>query len=357
MSNILTFINVTNEKNLLALFITILIIWSIAILTLIKARSLRKDERAVISEYDPPKGTSPVFARFLMVSGKMGGMSGEVSQTGSQLLTLINLFEDGLLKKLVMIDESTVDYEIHENYMNLPCAEEEKMFLARLGKNIGMSGRLQENQNPKNTTTNGFENLNSLWGNFWYDDLTKLALSRGYMKKESKGALILSIFAVSITFGVFVSIFLFFIPIIGPFIGIIPLIPVIAIFGISYGIATGILSVFDISWITHDLTSFVVITFGGISWFIWFLIFGQSMSKINRALTPAGLEVVRQLNGYKMYLATVDKDRISFTFNRESDLSRNRTSFSWLGVFGMLKDIHWDQWYKIAELGQSKAPN
>ena len=55
-----SFIN--NEHLLLALFITELIIWIIAISIILKARSLRKDNKAIITEYEPPKELSPVFA-------------------------------------------------------------------------------------------------------------------------------------------------------------------------------------------------------------------------------------------------------------------------------------------------------
>lgn len=198
------FINV--ESLLLALLITIILIWIIAIITIIRARSVRQNSKTVVSEYDPPKDISPVFARFIMVSGREGGMAGEVSKTGAQLLTLINMYEDGLLKRLRMIDDITVEYEIHENFQNMECAEEEKKFLERLSKEIGMSGRLQETENPK-SQVDGYLNLNMLWFHFWHEDLYQLALSRGYMIKQSRSSFILDIFSTSLLFGVFVSFF------------------------------------------------------------------------------------------------------------------------------------------------------
>ncbi len=341
------------DNNLLALFITILLIWIIAIITLIRARSIRKKSKAVVPEYDPPKDMSPAFARFILVSGREGGMAGEVSKTGNQLLTLINLYEDGLLRKLKMVDEAVVEYEIHEDFRSLECTEDEKMFLERLSSEIGMSGTLEESKDPK-SPIDGYLNLNKLWLQFWHTDMYQLALSKGYVVKESKWIFLLSIFAASLTFGFFFSVFSSFIPFVGKYIAGILLLPVLAVFALGYGIATLIVANINISLITNHLSQGAVLLLGFLSWFAWFMIFGQNMSKLSRRLTPAGLELVRQLEGYKAYLRTVDKDRLSFSFNRESDLKRNRTSFSWLGIFGMIKDKHWDQWYEIAKPGENK---
>ncbi len=340
---------INNEKLLLALLITIILIWIIAIFTLVKARGVRQNLKAIVPEYDPPKNISPVFARFIMVSGREGGVAGEVSKTGNQLLTLINLYEDGLLKKLNMFDESIVEYEIHENFKNIECAEEEKKFLERLSKEIGMSGKLEEDTNRK-SRVDGYLNLNNVWFGFWHTDMYQLALSRGYMLKESKSILPLSIFATSLTFGAFFSIFISLIPVVGKFIAGLLILPVLVVFAVGYGLATIVLAHSNIFLVLTGGIQTLILAFGFLSWIAWFAIFGQNMSKLSRKLTSSGLEIVRQLEGYKSYLKTVDKDRLSFSFNRESDLSRNRTSFSWLGVFGLLKDNHWDQWYEVAKL-------
>ncbi len=349
-----SFIN--NEHLLLALFITELIIWIIAISIILKARSLRKDNKAIITEYEPPKELSPVFARFIMVSGREGGISGEISKTGNQLLTMINLYEDGLLKKLEMIDEKTLEYEVHENYKNLECSEEEKVFLEKLIKNIGTTGKLQETEDSK-SNIDGYLNLNDLWFDFWHKDLYQLARSRGYMEKESKLVFALSLFSGSLTFGMFFSVFLSFIPFVGWFIALLLLLPVLLVFAVGYGISSLILMNFDFSWALNDGAQAIILFFGLFSWFAWFIIFGQNMSIIYNKLTPKGLELVRKLKGYKSYLKSVDKDRLSFSFNRDNDFSRNRTSFSWLGVFGLIKDKHWDEWYEIAKKDNKfKAP-
>lgn len=290
-----------------------------------------------------------------MVSGREGGMAGEVSKTGTQLLALINLYEDGLLKKLKMIDDITIEYEIHENFINMNCAEDEKILLKKMSEKIGMSGTLQEDTREK-STVDGYLVLNDLWFEFWYKDMNELGISRGYTyKNTSKIVFALSILTASLTFGVFFSIFLSFIPFIGKFIASILLLPVLILFAIGYGIATQVLIHIDISWAINNHSQAAILIFTFLSWFAWFIIFSQSMSKLNLKLTPLGLEVVRKLEGYKKYLKSVDRNRLSFSFNRESDLARNHTSFSWLGVFGMIKDEHWDQWYEVAKLEENNA--
>src|SRR3989344_1739201 len=264
---------------------------------------------------------------------------------------VINLFEDGLLKKLSFTTESLLEYEIHENYKNMDCAEEEKKFLDRLNEKVGMSGKLQEKLSKHGYDGDGYNELNGVWFDFWYKDLYGLALSRGYMEKESKIITVISIFAGSLTFGVFFSVFLSFIPVVGVFIAGIILLPVIVVFSVGYLLASILLPHLNNIYIIVsdiEIVKVFLVGFAVFSWFAWFIIFGQNMTKLARKLTPRGLEIVRQLNGYKMYLKGVDRGRLSFSFNRESDLSRNRTSFSWLGVFGLITDKHWDEWYLIA---------
>lgn len=339
---------INDEKLFFTFFVTVIFIWMISIIVLISARLVRKNFKSIIPEYDPPKDISPVFARFILVSGREGGRVGEISQKGNQLLTLISLFEKGLLTKLKMINEFAIEYEIFEDYKNASCAEEEKKFLGRLEKEIGMSGRLEERGESENQI-DGYSNMKSLWFDFWNKDLYQIALSRGYLLKQGRLSILLSLFAASLTFGVFFSVFLSFIPVVGKFISAVLLFPLLIVFGIIYKLIAFISGQMDFSWILNSNTQSAILIFSILSWFAWFMILGQNMSKLNNRLTPKGLELVRRLQGYKVYLKTVDKDRLSFSFNRETDLLKTHTSFSWLGIFGMVKDKHWDQWYKIAK--------
>lgn len=286
---------------------------------------------------------------FLQVSGKEGGMAWEISKSGIQLLTLINLYEDGLLKNLKMISEGVVEYEIHEDYKRMSCTEEEKEFLEILSKQIGMRGRLEEDMGTK-SITDGSINLNDIWFDFWHTYLHKLTISRGYTAKEGVLTIILSVFVASLIFGAFVSVFLSFIPYIGTYIAGLFLSPVLILFAFGYWVAGIILANFDIAWISYMNVQSLVLFVTAVSWFAWFVILGQSMPMLNRKLTPQGLEVVRKIEGYKRYLKSVDKSRLSFSFNRDVDFSRNRTSFSLLGIFGLVTDKQWDQWYEATGL-------
>lgn len=338
-----------SETFALALLISVFLIWGIAITTWVAARKVRKNSRSITPEYEPPEGLSPAFARFILVSGREGGMTGEISKSGIQLLTLINLYEDGLLKKLVMVDDETVEYEISKEYKAMECSREEIMFLDRMSQKIGMTGTLQQTLDPK-SKVDGYLALNDVWFDFWHTDLVKFAGDQGLVDKKV-GVLVmaLSFFSASLTFGGFFSFFAFLIPYIGIFIAGLLLLPVLVVFGVGYLGAALIIANVNFPWEVLVILMPAIKIFGFLSWFAWFIIFGQNMSKLNQKLTPKGLEVVRKLQGYKEYLKTVDTKRLSFSFNRKNDITRNQTSFSWLGVFEILEDEHWNQWYEIAK--------
>lgn len=341
-----------NEDLMLSAFlVTTFLIWVIVIATFLKARSIRQDPGAIITEYDPPQGISPVFARYLLVSGREGGHAGELSRKGNQLTTLINLYEDGLLKSLKMLDESRVEYEVHENYINMDCSEEEKIFLNHLVKEIGMKGLLQELVSKK-SHPDGFSELNKVWITFWHTDLQDLAFRRGYMHKGGNIANALSFFSLSLSVGFFIAIFIMFIPYIGIFIAGILLLPVLIVFAVGYGITSLLAAHFPYIVLNEQAIGFifpVLAFFIFLSWIAWQVILSRSLPILGRRLTPQGLEIVRKLKGYEAYLKTVDKDRLSFSFNRDNDFSKTRTTFSWLGIFGMVTDKHWDQWYSLSK--------
>jgi hypothetical protein len=325
-----------------------IIIWLIVISVVIKAKKINSNNKTIIPEYEPPQDISPVFARYLMVSGRMGGTAGEISVTGMQTLTFIDLYEDGLLEECVMIDERSLKFKIRDNYKEIKCTKDEVDFLDFLSQKVGMSGTVTERISKNSVGGDGFDEVNRFWTTFWSRNLYLQAVEAGYLKKSSWKTVPLQWFSVSLVFGVFFSFFLIFIPYIGYIIAGILMIPIIIIFAISYLIVISITS----------FTPAVTLIFGSISynaifvpfflsWFVWILMLGKNVSKIVLVLSTGGAELVRKLKGYRMYLKSVDLSRLSFDFNRSNDFLRNKTSFAWLGIFSLLKDSHWDQWYSL----------
>jgi hypothetical protein len=80
------------------------------------------------------------------------------------------------------------------------------------------------------------------------------------------------------------------------------------------------------------------------SWFFLFMVFGSSMPTLNNPLSDKGRELRGKLLGYKMFLQKVDKDRLTVEYSYSDHIKQEITTFSWLAVFELAKDTHWEQW-------------
>lgn len=338
------------DLELLSYTATVICIWIIALITVVWAYRTRTNPLPIITESEPPVGCSPVFAQFILSSGKQGGVAGEISSFGTQTIVFMSLYETGLLNKL-SVSSAQIEYSINPDFEKLSATEDEKLFVSKLAASIGTTGTLTAAREAD--AIQGYPELSNVWMNFWYKDLQNIAAHKKYIRKDGLLEKLLSVVAASITFGAFFGIFtFFFIPFIGKYITAILILPILGIYLLNetiFGLLLNgnYLQVFE--GISSPTTQGAVFVISFFSWFAWFVLFGQNMSKINRALTPEGLELVRKIQGYKQFLATVDKDRLSFSFNRSLDFERNKTSFAWLAIFELVTDKHWQQWYEATD--------
>ncbi len=330
----------------------------------IRYRGLKnyQDNRTVVAQYNPPVGISPVFSRYLITGGRLGGMTGEISISGLQTIMLIDLYEHGALNELKFIDDHTLSYKINPDYKNKILQNEDSaIFLDYLVSKVGKEATLKEEINKKGGNSgDGYAGINLFWSKYWFKDLFNLSTKSGYMKKDSILSYFISWFSVSITFGVFFSMFLMLIPFVGYFIVAIILIPLLLIFGVSILLNMMLQYVFNTNLIfefisnslkTHQLLLVFVPFLVFLSWIIIFMILGSSTKKAVTNITPKGKDIILQLKGYMEFLKKTDLDRLSYSINRDSNKNitdtTKDTSFVWLAIFSIAKDKHWDQFYEI----------
>jgi hypothetical protein len=341
---------VNTDLKLLSFAGTVVCIWIIACIVVMWARRIRHNPKPVITEFYPPQDCGPIFALFMLSSGKQGGMIGEISPYGTQTALFMSLFEAGLLDKLSISSEQ-IEYSINPNFENISAPEEEKIFIKKLNTEIGSHATLTAA--PEKDVLNGYTALANVWLTFWFTDLNALAVKRNLIVEDGFIQKFFSIIAGSITFGLFFGVFAFsFIPFIGTYLALILIAPLFVLYVLNETLFSSLIKTqhpFITAGIATENVQLAVVVVGFLSWFVWLVMFGQSMSKINRALTPEGHELVQKVKGYKQFLATVDKDRLSFSFNRSLDFERNKTSFAWLAIFELVTDTHWRHWYEVTD--------
>ena len=332
--------------------VSYILLWLFVIYIVVRARKNRIHDKVIETEYEPPSEISAVLARYLLTAGRIGGMSGEISENGLQRIILIDLYENGALKELNFLDEETIEYDIDENYKDKKLKEEQIIFIELLKKHIGEKAIIK-NKDPEDLDK-GFTGIDNFWFKYWNTELMNICIKRGYMDdKIIKRDIIPNLLAVSMTFGVFFSIFfLLFIPFIGPFIALVLLLPIVVIFFLSVifvNIMSYLLDGYQIPFeaLPEPLMVFLFVVIPLLTWFIWFIILGQNTKMAFSSFTAKGKDIIRTINGYKEFLKKVDKDRISFSLDRDLDFQRNNTTFSWLAIFSMVKDRHWEQFYEI----------
>ncbi len=253
------------------------------------------------------------------------------------------------MKELSFVDELTIEYEIDPNYRNRGLKEDQLIFLEMLEKKVGMQAMIQE---AEEESVEGFAEINKFWFDFWNVEMHKICTKLGYFgTKSPKLDIALNLVAVCMTFGIFLSVFAMLIPFIGPFIVMIILFPLVVIFLFSVLIARVAYYFFDIYQIPFGtfqgtLLELLFLTVPIITWFVWFMILGSNTKMAFTDVTSNGRDIISKINGYRNFLRKVDKDRISFSLDKDLDFERNNTSFSWLAIFGFATDRHWDQFYE-----------
>jgi hypothetical protein len=346
---ILKIIEIT-KINTLTFVVTFLILWGFVIYVVIRAKRVRKDDRSVITNFEAPKDISAILARYIFVAGRQGGRAGEISPRGLQTIALIDLYENGGIKELTFIDENTIEYEIDSDYKNKKLNKEQLLFIEFLNKATGMKSKLV----PVDIEDDykGFKGIDDFWFQYWETELYKICVERGYFKKTDLYlAVPLSLLAASMMFGIFFSFFFMLIPYVGLILMAIALFPIVIIILLSTIIIYILSSIFNFDpnsisglSLTSNFFGLVIIPF--LSWFMWFYLLGQNIKIAFTPITETGKDVLLQIKGYKKFLDKVDKDRLSFSLNKDLDYERNTTTFSWLAVFGLAYDRHWDLFYE-----------
>lgn len=331
--------------------LTYFILWFFVLYIVARANKNRKHNKVVVTEYEPLTDISAVLARYVLTGGMSGGMKGDISENGLQRIALIDLYEFGGLKELIFVDDEIIEYEIDENYQGKKLKEEQLLFVSLLEKHVGKRASIEHVD--KEDSFKGFTGIDTFWYEYWNIELQKICVERGYFdKKEIKWNILLWYCIFSMTFGVFFSFFVSLIPIIGLFIALFLLLPIILVFLFSAISVNGISYLLGSYRIPFELLPgpilvliFMVLPF--ITWVIWIMIFGQNQSMALNSTTQKGKDIIREINGYKEFAKKVDQDRLSFSLNRDLDFERNKTSFSWLAIFGLIKNRHWDEFYKV----------
>jgi hypothetical protein len=347
MSNLNLLSFQTDQKiSTMTMLIFLIIIWIITICVIYIAKKRRTNKQALIAEYSPPQNIGPVFARYILASGRQGGVAGDVSRSGLQIVMLVSFYEQGLLTKLKFVDESDIEYEINPDYKNITCCEDEKIFLESLLKTIGLSGKLTQDLGTEQypSSRDGYIEIENIWIEYWNKSLYELALSRGYFKKSGWLSRLFSYYAFSLTFGIFFSVFLSLIPFIGIWICVPLVLPVVLLFISSGLFAKIIYSEIFSSLTTDDSAKFISIALV-LSWFAWLIIYGSRTRDIVTTYSVSAYEIAEKIKGYELYLNSVDRNRLSFSRNRNT--TDIHTSFAWLIIFGLATDEHWNQWYEI----------
>jgi hypothetical protein len=341
--------------SLLSIIICYFLLWAFVVSIVWRARKNRKDSRVEVVQYDIPE-VSPVLARHLMVSGRMGGMAGEISQSGLQTIMMIDLYENGALKRLEFIGGSTFEYEIAPDVTSLNLKEEQVIFLNLLKEKVGMSGTLRELADMEgNSREDGFSGVTEFWFDYWNKDLRNLCLERGYFNRE--GALLNNLTGAlsgSMTIGFFVAVFLYMIPGVGQYLTLIPLFPVAVVMSVSVLMEKVLFLVLGKISVIASIHALPLDPFWGgvaiiffVTWFVWFLCIGQNQATAATTLGESGKNLVWRLNGYKSFLKKVDARRLSFSLDKDLDFQRNNTTFAWLAIFSLAKDAHWDAFMEV----------
>jgi hypothetical protein len=328
--------------------ISFLLLWSVVLVIYFKARLISQGGGiAITPEYEPPVGVGPVYAHYLLTSGRTGGMVGDVSISGAQMLAFIELYEKKLFQTFA-IRQSSVVYEIARDYRTQrDVTAEEIKLLELMEKKVGSSGALHFFSGKNGPDEEGgYVEIQSVWYEF-QEYLYSRSVEDGFVLKRKMGLYsLMRWFSTSLTFGVFFGIFVAIIPYIGIYISLLFILPVAIIFAVARVLAHAIIIMIpELINISPGYATLIFI-FLFISWFAWFLIIGHAVPILNNIQTHKGREMVRRLRGYGTYLKTVDLDRLSFSFDY-SDSRTVRTTFSWLVVFRIASDLHWDQWYQL----------
>ena len=351
---ILTF--VSEQKFSLVIFYLLIVTFALYV----RHRGLKnyQDYRSVVTQYDPPTGISPVFSRYLVTGGRLGGTFGEISVSGLQTIMLIDLYEHGALDELKFIDKHTLSYKVVPNYKDKNLFNDSVIFLDHLVSKVGNESTLNEEVNSKEKNYgNGYSGINNFWNTYYYKDLFDLSVRNGYVNKNNVFDYFVSWFSVSVTFGVFFSIFLMFIPVVGYFIIAVLLAPILFIFAISIFLNIALQQVLNTNFIfeylasnspeLYGLLAFIVPVIAFLTWIIMFMILANSTKKALFRITQSGKDIVLYIKGYEQFLKTTDLDRLSYSIDRDPNFIKKSTSFEWLAVFGIAKDEHWRQFYEI----------
>lgn len=338
----------TDSIFVVATALSLLILWTIVLFIFFKARAVVRGSATVVTpEYEPPKAIGPMYAHYILTSGRLGGKVGDVSISGAQMLAFIELYEKKLFQTLTIGDDF-VEYKIAHDYRTQgDVLAEEIALLELIERECGVSGTLHFFVGKGRVDeSGGYVELQSVWNKF-RDYLYQRSVEDGFILKQKWGWYsLMRWFSVSLTFGVFFGVFIALIPYIGVFIALLFVLPVaIIVVGAGF-VAQGVVTMIPVLTLIPHVYSVILFFLLFVSWFAWFMIIGQSVPVLNNIPTAAGRELIRRLRGYNMYLKTVDLNRVSFTFDY-SDVRTLRTTFSWLVVFRIASDAHWDQWYQL----------
>jgi hypothetical protein len=346
-----------------ALALFCLLVWAYAIYIYIKAQAVEKSyyDKTIVPQYEPPANISPILGYYLLSFGSQGKTIGDLSRSGEQCMVLIHLYEKGLLNKLIFSGSEPMkaEYTVNESYASLAIKPEEKMFLDALVKASGMQGTLIEEMRQRNNGRyirrypDGFEKINTFWFTYWHKNLSTITNDLKITNIKNTTELFLQIFASTLTFGGFFAIFLFlfsekFHPL--AYLGFLLILPQVILYFVGV-LLLKLLAAVNLGFIISGLDfveAKVMLFITLFSWFFWFMIFASSVKKLYFRFTENGKTILQNLAGYKMYLKTVDLDRVSLT-KKDLNSKINSTTFPWLLAFEIADYNQWAQWHSLTE--------
>lgn len=322
-----------------------IVISSLVLYVFYRYKNVKEDSRTVVVQTEAPD-ISPMYSHFLSVSGREGGIAGDISRLGSQFIMILELFEVNALKTLEW-KEDKYFFEVNQAYAeNRYLKPEEKEFLDLITTKIGFQGTLTEiisSDKDGRSGLGGFQEIDDIWFDFWQTYLPKKSIEDGYFKKPTLIATLYSYFSLSMTLGAFFSFILIFIPYIGIVIAGILMLPLVLLLFISLGIEKIISLVYKLpeidTFMNAETVPPLVFSIFFFSWFFWFGCLGLCMKIAFTPVTNKALDLFLYTKGYKLFLSTVDKDRLSFQ-DRESGALQSKTTFAWLLIFKQIKKDH-----------------
>jgi hypothetical protein len=346
---------------------TILVIWVYVLYIATRGWLVGKSyyQIATVAQYEPPTNISPILAHYLLSFGSESKVASNLNNTNEQLLVLIYLYEHGLLSSLNIseTDLVRVEYQISDNYISIPIAEEGKLFINYLVKQAGLNGILTEVRRGRDRRSsgvpNGFDVINKFWPVYWYKDLKTIANTQNIVNTKSKHYRFLQVFSPTLIFGSFFAVFAFmfstiFTPLL--FIGLLLIFPQVILFSLIFFLLKILISLgFDTTVLQAiNLSGILSITF--VSWFVWAFLLVISTKKLYFQFTTTGKTILQQLAGYKDYLKTVDLNRVDIE-SKTAGSKINSTTFPWLLALDIANYKHWQQWRGVMDQSTQSNSN